>query len=187
MAVRISITNRAKKNIKNLYWKSTRKNIQRKRETKSLVDAMIALVNTTPLVPSRENNGVLSIWRSKGYTIFESTHCFVRKSNGIICKPIDSKQNMKRKWYFACVVDVRRNTLYVVNAVFAKYVDRTIDNTPSAIKFMNAMKGVYTKKNKKESERRQLSIQFPENKNRYKNLQQIINECIDNCLKKYLK
>lgn len=185
MAVRRIVTSRAKNNIRNLYWRSTRKNIQRKQETKSLVNAMIELVYTTPLIPSKENQGILSIWKSKGYTIFESTHCFARKASGIICKPIGSKQNMKRKWYFACVVDINMNTLYIVNAAFAKYIDRTIDNTPSAIKFINAMKGVYTRKNKKESERRQLSILFPESKINQQKQQYIISECIDKYLKKY--
>jgi len=78
MAVRRIITNRAKKSIRNLYWRSTRKSIQRNQETKSLVDAMVELVDVTPLSPSSESRGVLGVWKNKGYTIFESTHCFVR-------------------------------------------------------------------------------------------------------------
>ena len=187
MAVRRIITNRAKKSIRNLYWRSTRKSIQRKQETKSLVDAMLELVDTTPLVPSSESRGILGIWKNKGYTIFESTHCFIRYSSGIGCKPMDNKKNLKRKWYFACVVDYRRNTIYIVNAVFAKYIDRLTDNTPTAMKFMTAMKGVITKRNKVDAERRQLTLQFPENESKHYKLQQLINECVDECLRKFLK
>lgn len=186
MAVRRIITNRAKKSIRNLYWRSTQKSIQRKAETKSLVDAMVELVDTTPLSPSNESRGVLGIWKSKGYTIYESTHCFVRKTSGIRCKPMDSKQNLKRKWYFACVVDIRRNTVYIVNAVFAKYIDRLTDNTPTAIKFMNAMKGIYTRRSKQDTERRQLTIPFPENESKKYLLKKLVNECVDRCLRKYL-
>lgn len=186
MAVRRIITNRAKKSIRNLYWRSTRKSIQRKQETKSLVDAMLELVDATPLVPSSESRGVLGIWKSKGYTIFESTHCFVRYSSGIGYKPIDNKKNLKRKWYFACVVDYRRNTIYIVNAVFAKYIDRLTDNTPTAMRFMSAMKGVITKRNKRDAERRQLALQFSENESKHYKLQKLISECIDRYLRNKL-
>lgn len=188
MAVRRVITRRAKNNIRNLYWRSTRKSIQRKQETKSLVDAMIELVNSTPLSPSYENRGILGVWKNKGYTIFESTHCFVKKSNGIKCKPMNSKKNLERKWYFACVVDIRRNTIYIANAVFAKYTDRLVDDdTPTAIKFMNAIKGNHTKQSIQDAERRQLTIPFPKNESKQSCLQQLINECVEECLNKYLK
>ena len=147
----VIITKRAKKNIRNLYWSSTKESIQRRRETKSLVDAMIELINTTPLVVSKENRGILKQWRSKGYTIYESTHYFVRYSNGIECKPMKSRKSMARKWYFACVMDVVNNVVYVVNSVFAKYVDRLNDDTPTAMKFMSAMKGIENKEEKERS------------------------------------
>ena len=51
----VVINRRAKKSIRNLYWASTRKSIQRRQETKSLVDAMVKLMNTTPLIVSKEN------------------------------------------------------------------------------------------------------------------------------------
>ena len=159
----VIITKRAKKNIRNLYWSSTRDSIQRRQETKSLVDAMIELISTTPLAVSKENRGILKQWRNKGYTICESTHYFVRYSNGIECKLMKSRKSMARKWYFACVIDVVNNIVYVVNSVFAKYVDRLNDDTPTAIKFMNAMKGIETKRKKKEAENMQLKIPFPEN------------------------
>ena len=135
-------------------------------ETKSLLDAMLKLVDSTPLMPSNECRGILNIWKRKGYTIYESTHYFVRQSSGIECKPMNSKNNLKRKWYFACVVDVRNNNVYVVNAVYSKYIDRLADDTPTAIRFMSAMKGVYTRIKKQEAGKRQMKINFPENINR---------------------
>lgn len=181
MAVRI--TNRARKSIRNLYWRSTRKNIQRRQETKSLVDAMIKLVNTTPLVISSENRGILSLWRSKGYTIYESTHCFVRYASGVGCKPMDSRKNMKRKWYFACVVDAINNIVYIVNAVFARYVDRLEDDTPTATKFMSAMKAIETRRRNKQAQ--QLTIQFPETES-LNRLNILIDESVHRCLSKFL-
>lgn len=184
MAVRI--TNRAKKSIRNLYWRSTRNSIQRKAETKSLVDAMIELVDTTPLIPSKENRGILSIWKSKGYSIFESTHCFIRYANGIECVPMNSRKTLKRKWYFACVVDSAHNIVYVVNAVFAKYVDRVYDDTPTAFKFMSAIKGLETRRKNKEAASRQLRFMFSENKSSTKSINRIISETINNYLKRKL-
>ena len=160
----VVINRRAKKSIRNLYWASTRKSIQRRRETKSLVDAMVKLMNTTPLVVSKENRGVLKLWRNKGYTIYETTHCFVRYSNGIDCKPMKSRKSMKRKWYFACVMDMTNNVVYIVNSVFSRYVDRLDNDTPTALKFMGVMKGIETKRKREEAEKRQLKIQFPEHK-----------------------
>jgi hypothetical protein len=106
----------------------------------------------------------LNIWKRKGYTIYESTHYFVRQSSGVECKPMNSKNSLKRKWYFACVIDLRNNNVYVVNAVYSKYLDRLIDDTPTATRFISAMKGAYTRKKKKEAKKRQLKINFPENK-----------------------
>lgn len=160
----VIITNRAKKNIRGLYWRSTRGSLNRTQETKSLVDTMISLINTTPLIVSKESRGILGIWKNKGYTIFESTHCFIRRSNGAEFKQMSSRKDMRRKWYFACVVDIATNTVYIVNAVFVKYVDRLLDDTPLATKFISAIKGIETKRKKREAAKLQLTIPFEENK-----------------------
>ena len=48
--------------------------------------------------------------------------------------------------------------------MYYKYIDRLIDDTPTAVRFMRAMKGVFTRKKKKEAENKQMNINFPENK-----------------------
>lgn len=68
-----------------------------------------------------------------------------------------------RKWYFACVMDVVNNVVCVVSSVFAKYVDRLNDDTPTVMNFMSAVKGIEIKRKKKKAERMQLKIPFPEN------------------------
>ena len=83
---------------------------------------MIGLIDTTPLVISKENRGVINTWRKKGNTIYETTHCFVRYSSGVSFKPMKSRKTMQRKWYFACVNDPTDSVVYVVNAVFARYI-----------------------------------------------------------------
>lgn len=176
----IKITKRARNSIRNLYWESTRKSIQRRLETKSLVDAMTSLINTTPIIPSKNTNGVLKLWIDKGYSIFETTHVFIRQSTGIRCKEMSSKRDINRKWYFACVNDLPNDEVYIVNAVYAKYIDRMMDDTPTALRFLRAMKGVQTRRRKKEAQDRQLNIPFQEsvlyrNKS-HERLTQIINE-----------
>ena len=182
----VIITNRAKKSIRDLYWRSARKSIQRKKETKSLVDAMLTLVKTTPLIPSNENRGILRVWRSKGYAIYETTHCFIRHSNYIGLKKMDTSKSLKRKWYFACARDINNDTVYVVNAVFARYVDRMVDNTPTATRFLSAMKGIATKQRNQIAKQQQLTIPFPENECIINAMNQIITEVINQYLKQNL-
>lgn len=184
MAVRL--TNRAKKSIRDFYWRSTRKSIQRKKETKSLVDAMFTLVKNAPLIPSNENRGILRVWRNKGYSIYESTHCFIRRSSYIGLKKMDTSKNLKRKWYFACVIDAKSNTVYIVNAVFARYVDRMVDNTPTATRFLSAMKGIATKQRNQIAKQQQLTIPFHENESVINSMNQIISEVINQYLKNNL-
>ena len=69
----VIITNRAKKNIRNLYWRSSAKSIQRNMETQSLLDAMLKLVNTTPLTPSKECRGHIEYLEKKGNDILVVT------------------------------------------------------------------------------------------------------------------
>jgi len=179
----IIITNRAKKSIRDFYWRIARKSIQRRLDTKSLVDAMITLVNTTPLIPSNENRGVLKLWKDKGYTIYESTHCFIRRSNYIGLKQMNTPNSLKRKWYFACVIDAKTDTVYIVNAVFAKYIDRIVDNTPLARTFFSAIKGLETKRRNQIAKKQQLTIPFPENESVVNSMNQIIFEVINQYLK----
>lgn len=44
----------------------------------------------------------------------------------------------------------------------------------------------FTSRNKQDAERKQLTIPFPENEYKKCLLKQLVNECVDNCLRKYL-
>lgn len=147
----VLITNRAKQSIRGLYFQSTRGNLNRREETLSLLDALIAIVENTPLKSSANSMGVLSNWRSKGYTILETSHNFIRKMDKNAKTPFlkakrqTSKSDNKRKWYFACVVDSATNTTHIADAVFAPYLDRVRKELPSAISFTAAMRGLVTR------------------------------------------
>ena len=44
----------------------------------------------------------------------------------------------------------------------------------------------FTSRNKQDAERKQLTIPFPENEHKKCLLKQLVNECVDSCLRKYL-
>lgn len=171
----VIITRRARQHIRGLYFRSNRKNINIRMEVRSLIDAIEELVTNGQIIPSSNRKGILSIWDSQGYSIFEVCDIFTRKSFGNKYNNLLSKKQKARKWYFACVID--SNNLYIVDAVFCKYLDRITAPIPFAMKFISAMKGRVTRQKKQNAKKMQYTIQFPIDECKYK-ISQIITETI---------
>ena len=149
--MKLLITKRAKQSIRGLYLQALRKSLNKYVELNSLLSSFECLMNDKPLIASFKNDGVIAEWREKGYSIFETEYNFVRKQdkgNGdvqLAFKKAKSKDDYKRKWYFAGLYDSRRRTLYIADAVYAPYINRPKKELPSAYNFMLAMRSLISR------------------------------------------
>lgn len=166
----ILLSGRAERSIIGLYSTSNRNSIQQKLEVASLLDALKETVNSGRFVASNNRRGILGSWSRQGYSILETSYCFVRavpKNRNI---PMQSKKTQKRKWYFACVMDYRNNTLYIADAVFGSYIDSPRVALPNVMNFVSSMRGVVTKKSKAASKAKQLRLPLKEKKQSHRSV-----------------